>query len=110
MFDWLFLIFFNSPQQQHAKPTQQDFVGVVAAEAAYTALLPDKEVKPKRPIDPNCPTCRGTGKVRSGDGISWTKCPLCQAEDPASSVVPAPPGLNPAMRLQVKPLPSAAGR
>lgn len=99
MFEWLFLFFFPTAQT-HAQPPKKDFVGVVAAEAAYTAMLPSKkEVTPSKPIDPNCPTCRGVGKVRSGDGISWTKCPKCQASDAMMPVQ------NPSMRLQVKPLP-----
>jgi hypothetical protein len=100
MFEWLFLFFFPTVPS-HAEPPKKDFVGVVAAEAAYTAMLPGKkEVTPDRPIDPNCPTCRGTGKVKSGDGISWTKCPTCQA------AMQKPSSQQPSMRLQVKPLPA----
>jgi hypothetical protein len=100
MFEWL-LLFFFSPVMPHVEPPKKDYVGVVAAEAAYTALLPDKkEVTPDRPIDPNCPTCHGTGKVKSGDGISWTKCPTCQP------MTAAPSSVKPTMKLQVKPLPA----
>lgn len=76
MLEWLLAIplwFFNAPAQQ------QDYVGVVAAEAAYAALLPDAApVKPKVPRK-DCKTCKGTGKVTHGDGHS-TECPDC---DPA---------------------------
>lgn len=66
------------PQVQYVEALPQDYVGVVAVEAAYTTLLP-KSVKPApKPIDPaNCPTCKGTGRVRTGDGQHWTKCPTC---------------------------------
>ena len=100
MFEWLFLLFFPSVVQPN-EPPKKDYIGVVAAEAAYTALLPDKKVTPDRPIDPNCQTCRGTGKVKSGDGISWTKCPTCQPITGAKTPAPAP-----SMKLQVKPLPA----
>jgi hypothetical protein len=95
MFEWLFLLF--TPVVPDADTPKKDYVGVVAAEAAYSALLSSSTpVKPK-PIDPNCPTCHGTGKVKSGDGISWTKCPTCQ---PMTMV--APP--QPSMKLQTRPL------
>ena len=106
MFEWLLLVFF-APVTPHVEPTKKEhYVGVVAAEAAYTAMLPDKEeVKPAKPIDPNCPTCHGTGKVKSGDQISWTKCPTCQAaEQTPAATTPAPKA--PVMKLQVKPLPA----
>ena len=89
MFEWLFLLF--TPAVPYAAPAPvEDYVGVVAAEAAYTTLLtsapePEPDDPAPRPVDPNCPTCKGTGRVRSGDGISWTKCPTCQplTEPPA---------------------------
>lgn len=112
MFDWLFLLFFAPVAPPHVTPPKKEYVGMVAAEAAYVAMLPDKkEVKPDRPIDPNCKTCSGTGKVRSGDGISWTKCPTCQAqqaieEQPRMEMQEPPEAPKPSMRLQVKPLPT----
>lgn len=74
MFEWFFLLF--APILPMTPPA--DYVGQVAAEAAYAALLPDNVVKPDTPPDPNCKTCEGTGRVRSGDGQGWTKCPTCQ--------------------------------
>lgn len=63
------------------QPTKRDYVGLVAAEAAYAATLPSAPPeKPVVPPDPNCKTCKGTGKVKSGDGLGWSKCPTCQAE------------------------------
>ena len=98
MFEWLFLLF--APVVPYAAPAPtEDYVGVVAAEAAYTTLLPlppEPDKPAPRPIDPNCATCKGTGRVRSGDGISWTKCPTCQplTEKPElpKAKVTLPPG------------------
>lgn len=74
MFEWLF--FFFAPVLPDATP-KKDYIGVVAAEAAYASLLPDAApVKPKVPTK-DCKTCKGLGKVPSGDGHEWTKCPDC---------------------------------
>lgn len=57
-----------------------DYVGPVAAEAAYASLRPtDGPVKPKVPRS-ECKTCEGTGRVRSGDEQGWTKCPDCEPD------------------------------
>lgn len=57
-----------------------DYVGDIAAHAAYASLLPGvKPVAPKVPTK-DCKTCNGTGRVRSGDGHEWTKCPDCDGE------------------------------
>lgn len=105
MFEWLMLLV--APLVPHATPPQKDYVGVVAAEAAYAALLPDAApVKPSKPIDPNCAVCSGTGKVRTGDGIGWTKCPKCQSDDVQAPMQSLPPGTSPKMQLQIKPLPT----
>jgi len=80
MFNWLFvLLTFFGWGLSHAIPPKKDYIGVVAAEAAYSALLPSRSpVKPPL-VDPkDCPTCKGAGKVPSGDGQGWTKCPTCQ--------------------------------
>lgn len=85
MFEWLFLFF--SAGTAHVEPPKQDLVGVVAAEAAYTALLPSAApVKPKVPTK-DCKTCNGTGKVQSGDKLNWSKCPDC---DPDLGAVKTP--------------------
>jgi len=56
----------------------QDYVGHVAAEAAYSALLSaGSPSKPKVPTK-DCTTCKGTGRVPTGDSNHpWTKCPDC---------------------------------
>lgn len=79
MFDWLFLFF--SAGTAHVEPPKQDLVGVVAAEAAYSALLPDAApVKPKVPTK-DCTTCKGSGRVPTGDSNNpWTKCPDCDPD------------------------------
>lgn len=83
MFEWLLWLFFV-PASMGAADVQtppEHYVGLVAAEAAYTTLLPrapEPDKPPVRPIDPNCPTCKGKGKVPSGDGQGWSNCPTCQ--------------------------------
>lgn len=69
------LFYLLSPVMPHAP--QKDTVGLVAAEAAYSALLADQTpVKPKVPTK-DCSTCKGSGKVRTGDGLAWMPCPDC---------------------------------
>ena len=98
MFEWLMLLFM--PVVPDAPPPQKDYIGVVAAETAYSALLYGAPTVKPTPVNPaDCSTCNGTGKVKTGDGISWTKCPTCQ---PAQQMLPS---LQPSMKLQVKPLP-----
>lgn len=66
-------------QVPYAEQPKRDYIGLVAAEAAYAAALPTATPeKPVVPPDPNCKTCKGTGKVKSGDGLGWSKCPTCQ--------------------------------
>lgn len=110
MFEWLLTL----PMWfAHATPPpQQDYVGVVAAEAAYAALLPDAApVKPKVPTK-DCTTCKGTGKVRQGDG-HVTECPDCdptlsaaEPELPVEKMQAAPPA-NPAVGFPARVLRSA---
>jgi hypothetical protein len=94
MFEWFFLLF--APVVPEAALPAKDYVGLVAAEVAYASLLPDAApVKPKVPTK-DCTTCKGTGRVRSGDGHEWTKCPDCdpmltsiKSDGPAAPVAPA---------------------
>lgn len=71
--EWLLALLFGAPV------TPPDYVGQVAAEAAYSSMLPGSTVDTPddRPVNPNCKTCNGTGRVRSGDGQGWSKCPEC---------------------------------
>lgn len=76
---------------KHVKPHQEDYIGLVAAEAAYASLIrAATPVTPAPPVDPkNCPTCGGTGRVKTGDGQGWTKCPTCKPiTEPAKPVMP----------------------
>jgi hypothetical protein len=54
------------------------YVAIIAVQAAM--LEPIKEVDPKPPL-PNCPQCKGTGKVKTGDGQNWTACPCTERVD-----------------------------
>lgn len=79
MFDWLFVLL--APVLPDDAP-KKDYIGLVAAETAYAALVPEATpVKPKVPTK-DCTNCKGTGKVPTGDGQGWTKCPEC---DPSLS-------------------------
>ena len=52
---------------------------------------PGPLVKPPRA---DCPECRGSGRVRTGDGISWTDCDAClppPRDEPAEPAPAAPP-------------------
>lgn len=55
-----------------------DYVPEIAAEAAYSALMPDHSPGKKKVPTKDCTTCNGTGRVRSGDDQGWTKCPDCE--------------------------------
>lgn len=80
MWDFLLWILAFFAGTTHGTTTQEDYVGVVAAEAAYASLIPDTApVKPKVPQS-ECKTCNGAGRVRTGDDQSWTKCPDCEPD------------------------------
>lgn len=77
MFKWLAaLLVFLFPI---VSGNNADYVGDVAAEAAYSAMLTSAAPsKPKVPTK-DCTTCNGTGRVRTGDANHpWTKCPECE--------------------------------
>jgi hypothetical protein len=90
MLKWLLaLIAFLFP----ASPVSEtDYVGRIAAEAAYANLLPSATpAKPKVPTK-DCTTCNGTGRIRTGDDQNWTKCPDC--EGTPTGDIPLPPGVK----------------
>jgi hypothetical protein len=94
MWNWLVWLFsfLTSAAAPVAVP---DYVGQVAAEAAYASLRESAgPVKPKVPRS-ECKTCDGTGRVRSGDNQGWTKCPDCEPDK----------GELPKLDLQVPPGP-----
>jgi hypothetical protein len=97
MFEWLL---FAAPVT-YAEPPKKDYVGVVAAEVAYAALLPDPQVVKPLVDTKDCTKCNGRGKIRTGDDQGWTDCPDCEPKEGAIKES----GPLPSMRLQVKPLP-----
>lgn len=54
-----------------------DYVAIVATNAAILAQVDHVVPSPKPPL-PNCPKCKGTGKVKTGDGQNWTNCPCTE--------------------------------
>lgn len=101
MFDWIFALL---PAAAPALPPQKDYVGVLAAEAAYASLVPDAPEKKPLIDTKDCKRCNGLGKIRTGDDINWTDCPDCEAK-PGTSGDMVPAGTAPSMRLQAQPLP-----
>ena len=98
MFEWLMLLL--APLVPNATPTETNYIGMVAAETAYSALLSGTTPVKPTPVNPkDCTTCKGTGKVPSGDGQGWTKCPTCQPMQMQKL------DSAPSMKLQVQPLP-----
>lgn len=91
----LFVVSWFGTTYANATP-RQNYIGMVSAAAAYASLLPrTAPVTPPKPVDPkNCPTCGGTGRVRTGDGQGWTKCPTCKPPT-LPSTAPAPQGWPP---------------
>lgn len=89
---WLAALFAPAPAPvTYAEPVKRDYIGMVAAEAAYSAALPTRA--PEKPlVNPkDCKNCNGTGKVPSGDGQGWSKCPVCQ---PMTEETPAKPSMQ----------------
>lgn len=86
---WELIVFILSLINPAIAPT--DYVGPVAAEVAYAAAMPTTTpVKPKVPTS-ECKNCKGAGRVRTGDGLGWTKCPECESDielDTTSDVLP----------------------
>lgn len=58
-------------------PDATEFIPAITAHAAEITMdsTPAPEVTPNE--NKTCPDCDGTGKVKTGDGISWTKCSTC---------------------------------
>lgn len=56
-----------------------DDVSVTADLAAETARMVAvmRQTLPPTPVSDDCDNCHGTGKKRSGDGISTFTCPTC---------------------------------
>lgn len=86
MFNWIFwlLSLFAA-----AAPADPNFVPAVAAEAAYASLIYVAPATAPKPDTKDCKTCKGTGRVRSGDDQGWTKCPDCENR-PGMRAIDAP--------------------
>jgi hypothetical protein len=83
--EWLLALLFGAGAASADQTT--DYVGPVAAEAAYAAMQVDTNPAPKPKVDTkDCTTCKGTGRVRTGDDQGWTKCPDC--EDKSAAQLP----------------------
>jgi hypothetical protein len=54
-----------------------DYIAIIATQAAIIAQMEEAKPTPKPPL-PNCPQCKGTGKVRTGDNQNWTNCPCTE--------------------------------
>jgi hypothetical protein len=101
MFEWLLAL----APVTYAEPPKKDYIGMVAAEVAYAALLPDSPVTKPLVDTKDCTRCKGSGKIPTGDSNHpWTDCPDCEPKT-GDKVKLQSNGPNPAMRLQVKPLP-----
>lgn len=101
MFEWLLLLF--TPVLPDATP-KKDYIGLVAAEAAYASMLSDTPVKKPLVDTKDCKRCKGTGRIRTGDDINWTDCPDCEPKE-GSPVTSGSTPPAPSMKLQIKPLP-----
>lgn len=56
-----------------------EYVALIAAQAAYhSSLNVAPAPAPPKPALPNCPQCKGTGKIRTGDNQNWTTCPCTE--------------------------------
>ncbi len=50
------------------------YVAVIAIQAALDVESAKPTPAPPKPADPKGPKCKGTGKVKTGDGLHWTEC------------------------------------
>lgn len=68
-------------------PTDHGISADLATEAARMVLVLRQGVPPAPAPAGECENCRGTGKVRSGDGIEVFTCPACDGTGKASQSV-----------------------
>lgn len=74
-----------------SQPDEAKFVPAISAQAAQIVLsdtvidsVPDNPSP--SPDDKSCTSCKGTGKVKTGDGISWTECDECDGTGVATQL------------------------
>ena len=64
-----------------APASASDYAPLVKAACAIASLEPDVAPAPiDKPLRKDCPVCKGTGRVRSGDGLGWSECDECREE------------------------------
>lgn len=63
---------------EEKKPDESKFTGAVAVEAARIHMASSHTPAPTPEPDAKvCPDCKGSGRVKTGDGISTTECDRC---------------------------------
>lgn len=65
------------------------YVAVIAIHAALDADTAPPTPQPPKPADPKCVKCKGTGKIRTGDGQHWTACPCTERSECPDGKCPA---------------------
>lgn len=66
-----------------------EYLAIIATQAAYHAVLNPVVVTPNvSPPLPNCPQCKGSGKIRTGDNQNWTACPCTERACPGGTCPP----------------------
>lgn len=83
MVEWVVIL-----MGQFFPPAHKDHIGPLAVEAAYVSVQPAAPVKKKKVNTADCNTCKGTGRVRTGDDQGWTKCPDCEPGASAEMLLP----------------------
>jgi hypothetical protein len=56
-----------------------EYVAIISVQAAMIETV--KTPAPLKPPLPNCPQCKGSGQVRTGDNQNWTNCPCTERSD-----------------------------
>lgn len=55
-----------------------DYVAIVATQAAILSRTERPDAPSPKPPLKDCPQCKGTGRVKTGDGQNWTNCPCTE--------------------------------
>lgn len=74
-------LFLAGCQTPETPASAADYGPLVKAACAIATLEPDDAPAPiDKPLRKDCPVCKGTGRVRSGDGLGWSECDACREE------------------------------